>query len=230
MKPVAMKHIHMKSIPTLQKEATKPTPPLANEIIYTGASGKNPGGTKSWTCKHCKNSFKSTYTRIHYHFFGAPTGRSCGIKRCPKMMKDKEAYAKLRKRVQEAEESGVSSSLNLKSPSIIKKENSKPIADSFHILERADVDMKRLSDCREALATTVVLNSWKEWLKRVDINTRNMGASVAEIIGNEMFWEDVENVIKITKPIYCVIKFADGGGSKMGEIHEKNGHNVGGNT
>ncbi|PWA39686.1 hypothetical protein CTI12_AA569680 [Artemisia annua] len=32
--------------------------------------------------------------------------------------------------------------------------------------------LKRLKDCREALATTVVLNSWREWAKQGDENTK----------------------------------------------------------
>jgi hypothetical protein len=36
--------------------------------------------------------------------------------------------------------------------------------------------LNRLLDCREALATTVVLNSWKEWVRQGDENTRNMGS------------------------------------------------------
>ncbi|XP_058760100.1 uncharacterized protein LOC131633405 [Vicia villosa] len=81
--------------------------------------------------------------------------------------------------------------------------------------------LKRLLMCREALATTVVLNSWKEWVKQGDENTRKMGVLVAEKIASESFWEEVENVVKITKPIYLLIKFADGEGPKMGEFNEK---------
>jgi hypothetical protein len=36
--------------------------------------------------------------------------------------------------------------------------------------------LKHLLDCWEALATTVVLNSWKEWVRQGDENTRNMGS------------------------------------------------------
>ncbi|XP_004513749.2 uncharacterized protein [Cicer arietinum] len=81
--------------------------------------------------------------------------------------------------------------------------------------------LKRLLMCREALATTVVLNSWKEWIKQGDENTRKIGALVAETIGSDFFWEEVEHVVKITKPIYLLIKFADGEGPKMGEFYEK---------
>jgi hypothetical protein len=81
--------------------------------------------------------------------------------------------------------------------------------------------LNRLLDCREALATTVVLNSWKEWVRQGDENTRKMGSLVAGTITSESFWEEVENVVKITKPIYLLIKFADGEGPKMGEFYEK---------
>ena len=50
--------------------------PLFNEVILRGAAqGKNLGGSKSWTCKHCHMNFTSSYTRMHYHFFGAPIGK-----------------------------------------------------------------------------------------------------------------------------------------------------------
>ncbi|XP_004499925.1 uncharacterized protein [Cicer arietinum] len=81
--------------------------------------------------------------------------------------------------------------------------------------------LKRLLVCREALATTIVLNSWKEWIKQGDENTRKIGALVAETIGSDFFWEEVEHVVKITKPIYHLINFADGEGQKMGEFYEK---------
>jgi len=72
--------------------------------------------------------------------------------------------------------------------------------------------LKRLSVCRETLAATAVLNSWKNWVKQGDENTRKMGSLVAETIGSDTFWKEVENVAKITKPIFFLIKFADGEG------------------
>ncbi|KAL7587843.1 hypothetical protein Lser_V15G37134 [Lactuca serriola] len=81
--------------------------------------------------------------------------------------------------------------------------------------------LKRLWDCRESLATTIVLNSWREWLKNCDENSRQSGLLVADTIKNEAFWDDVESVLAVTKPIYLMVKFCDGEGSKMGEIYEK---------
>ncbi|OMO61315.1 hypothetical protein CCACVL1_23610 [Corchorus capsularis] len=48
-----------------------------------------------------------------------------------------------------------------------------------------------------------------------------MGTLVAETICSKYFWDDVENVVAITKPIYLMTKFCDGEGAKMGEIFEK---------
>lgn len=48
-----------------------------------------------------------------------------------------------------------------------------------------------------------------------------MDALIVETIGHEKFWEDVENWIKLTKPIYLLIKFADDEVSKMSEFYEK---------
>ena len=81
--------------------------------------------------------------------------------------------------------------------------------------------LKRLVDCREALATTVVLKTWKDWVKSSDEHTRKLGALVAETINSEEFWDGVEGIINITKPIYFLIKFVDGEGQKMGEIYER---------
>lgn len=68
-------------IPATTKEREKKLkPPLTNEVIYIGGeTGKNMGGTKNWQYNHSKKHYKSTYTIIHYHFFGAPVGKPSGI-------------------------------------------------------------------------------------------------------------------------------------------------------
>ncbi|KAL4556082.1 hypothetical protein LXL04_038722 [Taraxacum kok-saghyz] len=81
--------------------------------------------------------------------------------------------------------------------------------------------LKRIMDLREALSTTIGLNSWRDWVKNGDENTRIVGAKVVDIIRDDSFWEDVESVLAITKPIFLLIKFCDGEGPKMGEIYEK---------
>ncbi|XP_022032814.1 uncharacterized protein LOC110933922 [Helianthus annuus] len=81
--------------------------------------------------------------------------------------------------------------------------------------------LRRLLDCREALATTIVLNSWWDWMKSGDEKARTDGANITETIKDEGFWESVENILAITKPIFLLIKFCDGEGLKMGEIYEK---------
>nr|KAJ0200836.1 hypothetical protein LSAT_V11C600315340 [Lactuca sativa] len=75
--------------------------------------------------------------------------------------------------------------------------------------------LKRLWDCRESLATTIRM------AKNIDENTRQSGLLVADTIKNEDFWDDVESVLAVTKPIYLMVKFCDGKGSMMGEIYEK---------
>ncbi|XP_023738023.1 uncharacterized protein LOC111886014 [Lactuca sativa] len=47
--------------------------------------------------------------------------------------------------------------------------------------------LKKLWDCRESLATTIVLSSWGEWLKNNDENTRQGGLLVADTIKSEAF-------------------------------------------
>ncbi|KAL7225591.1 hypothetical protein ACSBR1_020873 [Camellia fascicularis] len=80
--------------------------------------------------------------------------------------------------------------------------------------------LKRL-DVREALATTVVLNSWKELMKSDDEYTRDMGALITRYIGSDYFWDEVYNIEAITKPIYKLIRFCDKDGPLMGEIYER---------
>ena len=79
--------------------------------------------------------------------------------------------------------------------------------------------LKRL-DVREALATTVVLNSWKEFMKVGDENTREVGALITGYIGSDDFWNEVQNILVITKPIYRLIRLCDKDGPIMGEIYE----------
>ncbi|XP_076944593.1 uncharacterized protein LOC143615327 [Bidens hawaiensis] len=81
--------------------------------------------------------------------------------------------------------------------------------------------LRRLMDCREALETTIVLNSFKEWFKKGNDTIRNGGLPVIETIKDEVFWDKVEHILAITKPIFLVLKFSDGDGPKMGEIYEK---------
>ncbi|GMJ08624.1 hypothetical protein like AT4G15020 [Hibiscus trionum] len=81
--------------------------------------------------------------------------------------------------------------------------------------------LKRLSCCREALATTTVLRCWREWVNSGDEHTKALGKEVTSTIIDDEFWEEVENILVITQPIYSMIRFADGEGEKMGEIYEK---------
>ena len=95
--------------------------PLYEEVNLIGSgNSKNPGGTKVWVCKHCKDKFVSSYTRMHTHFFGPPIGKKVDIKRCHGILKDPTNYRRLQDRVKEAEKLGVSKSLKT---SIVTKKN-----------------------------------------------------------------------------------------------------------
>ncbi|PWA68651.1 hypothetical protein CTI12_AA306470 [Artemisia annua] len=61
----------------------------------------------------------------------------------------------------------------------------------------------------------------RDWVKHGNEHTRSLGQSVAETIRNDKFWDDVESILAITKPIFLLIKFCDGEGTKMGEIYKK---------
>nr|KAJ0227764.1 hypothetical protein LSAT_V11C100021960 [Lactuca sativa] len=81
--------------------------------------------------------------------------------------------------------------------------------------------LKRLIECREALSTTIVLNLWREWVKNADEPTRIVKAKIIDTIKDDEFWDDVKNILAITKPIFLLLKFYDGEGPKMGEIYER---------
>ncbi|KAJ8424006.1 hypothetical protein Cgig2_032390 [Carnegiea gigantea] len=81
--------------------------PLLQEVIVTrDYKSNNAGGSIQWMCKHCKASFKSSYTRIHYHFFGAPDGKKAGIQRCKELMRDWALHDRIRAKVLHAENEG----------------------------------------------------------------------------------------------------------------------------
>ncbi|KAM7265067.1 hypothetical protein ACFE04_002750 [Oxalis oulophora] len=81
--------------------------------------------------------------------------------------------------------------------------------------------LERLLQCREALATTVVLNAWKYLVNNGDEKMKIMTTMVASIISDEQFWEEMEGIVAFTKPLFLLIKFCDGEGSKMAEFYEK---------
>ncbi|KAE8704288.1 hypothetical protein F3Y22_tig00110458pilonHSYRG00438 [Hibiscus syriacus] len=86
---------------------------------------------------------------------------------------------------------------------------------------------KRLNTCREALSTTIALNSWRYWEKQGDEHTRTIAQLVVDTIRDDDFWNEVENILKITKPIFLMVKFCDGEGPKMGKIYEKMDNMIG---
>ncbi|XP_074355789.1 uncharacterized protein LOC141695443 [Apium graveolens] len=77
---------------------------------------------------------------------------------------------------------------------------------SHHIL------LRRVKKCRESFALTVVLMAWKKWVRNSEVGVKNLGEEIAATIGDDQFWEDVDNILSITKPIYLMIKFADADG------------------
>ncbi|KAJ8435651.1 hypothetical protein Cgig2_003306 [Carnegiea gigantea] len=111
---------------------------------------------KPLLCKHSKASFKSSYMRIHYHFFGAPDGKKVGIQRCKELIRDRALHDRIRAKVLHAEKEDAST-----------------------------------------------------------------GAEVADTMKNDEFWDDVENIVRITKPLFLLIKFCDGEGPKMVEVYER---------
>ncbi|KAL7204374.1 hypothetical protein ACSBR2_017451 [Camellia fascicularis] len=81
--------------------------------------------------------------------------------------------------------------------------------------------LKRLIDVKEALATVVVLNSCKELMKSGDEQTRDVSALITGYIGSDYFWDEVYNIVAITKPNYKLIRFYNKDSPLMGEIYEE---------
>ncbi|KAJ9548765.1 hypothetical protein OSB04_021308 [Centaurea solstitialis] len=122
--------VKKKPTPTDQKDQKKP---LQEEVTYDGSGSNKAGGSRPWVCKHCIGKFTSSYTRIHYHFFGD--------RRCETLLRDREKHEKLWRKVQDAEHIGVSKTLK---NSVLSKNASskKRIEESFAIMKRNAVDMK----------------------------------------------------------------------------------------
>ncbi|XP_021989651.1 uncharacterized protein LOC110886192 isoform X2 [Helianthus annuus] len=139
--------------------------PLLQEVDFiSDGNSKNCGGSKVWVCKHCKQQSTSSYTRIHAHFFGPPAGKKVEIKRCPVLLRDREKYEKLLKRVKDAEQVGVSRSLKNSIVSNTLKQkfaasSKKPIEHSFGVMERNLVDLKIIRGlCANGIPFNVLRN------------------------------------------------------------------------
>ena len=84
------------------------------------------------------------------------------------------------------------------------------------------VMMKRLFDVRQALKSTVVLDEWKEWAKHGDEKMQEIVENIKRWVTDDedTFWTNVRQMVKITKPIFKMIKFCDQDGPLMGEVYE----------
>ncbi|GMI89573.1 hypothetical protein HRI_002626600 [Hibiscus trionum] len=119
--------------------------PLLDEVTFTtNGTGKNPRGTKRWICNHCKKSYNSSYSRIHQHFFGLGVGKKSEVARCQTLLTNRAEFQRIRKKVEEAENVGISLSL---SKSTLNNSHSRPtattcpIAKSFGTVEQHQVDI-----------------------------------------------------------------------------------------
>ena len=58
-------------------------------------------------------------------------------------------------------------------------------------------------------------------MKSGEESAHTIGVNIPEIIADDKFWDEIENLLPITKPIFLTIKFTDGEGPKMGDVYEK---------
>ena len=87
--------------------------------------------------------------------------------------------------------------------------------------------VQRLTKVRDALATTLVTRQWKDRVKSCSSDLQQQASAIVDTINDENFWNEVENILAITGPIYSVLRFSDGEGPKMGEIYERMDNMVG---
>jgi len=117
---------------------------LLHEVTVVGdCKSNNAGGSKQWMCMHYKTSFKSSYTRIHYHFFGALDEKKAGIQMCKELMRDRALHDSIRANVMHFEKEGTS--LSLKNSTLMKKHAlapSRPLQEAFSLTERETMDLK----------------------------------------------------------------------------------------
>lgn len=134
--------IQPKDNPSQESGSQDNKKPLLHEVtIIQTQKGKNAGGTKRWKCNHCNRTYSSSYTRIHHHFFGPPVGVKAEIGRCTTMLANRTLLQQLRKKVEEAEKTGISPSLTRSSVYNKLPPTSNPIEKAFRVWERHEVDM-----------------------------------------------------------------------------------------
>ncbi|KAM7278981.1 hypothetical protein ACFE04_006115 [Oxalis oulophora] len=116
--------------------------PLQSEItyIFEESEGKK-SGEKKHGCVIIVCRFKSSYTRVHFHFFGNPV---------------------------------VLTNSKLK----LLKVSQTRFASHYILLEM-------ILQCKEALATTIVLNAWKDLVNNGDDKMKTMATMVASTISDE---------------------------------------------
>ncbi|KAJ8426768.1 hypothetical protein Cgig2_010200 [Carnegiea gigantea] len=134
----------------------------------------------------------------------APDGKKAGIQRCKELMRDRALQNRIRAKVLHAEKE-----------ELLKV--AKTRFASYYTLLRC------LLDCREQLVTIACLSKWKDLVKNADAST---GAKVADTIKNDEFWDDVENIVRITKSLFLLIKFCDEEGPKISRGVERKPPNL----
>lgn len=87
--------------------------------------------------------------------------------------------------------------------------------------------LERFRTVREGLAATVVTRQWKDWVRSCSSDQQQQAKAIVDTINDENFWNEVDNILAITGPIYSVLRFNDGEGPKMGEIYKRMDNMVG---
>jgi hypothetical protein len=154
---------------------------LWRHVLKQKKSGQGKqGGTQVFMCRHCKNIYHGSYTRVFAHLMGSLKGQSVGIAFCPVVAKNAELAKKIKRQVRRVEVSSSAFELrrsridNPKKPISMTTSSSGSrktvdIRDTFKKVERDDVDHKIIRFlCANGIPFNVLRSPyWEEMISAV---------------------------------------------------------------
>ncbi|KAF8403393.1 hypothetical protein HHK36_011495 [Tetracentron sinense] len=127
-----------------------PSTVLWSHVVKSRKSGHGWGGSLVFKCKHCKNVYHGSYTRVYSHLIEKKKGEaSKGVRFCSVVMKNRNLQQKIKRQVERAESLPQTkplkkSSLDRSSPTPVHNSMStrSPLVRSFKTQERENIDYK----------------------------------------------------------------------------------------
>ena len=82
--------------------------------------------------------------------------------------------------------------------------------------------LQRLLDAKDALQETVMDREYKQWMSSFKkTGNKEEGKTVVEVIVVEKFWESVEEVTSVCKPIISLLRLVNGTVPSVGKVYWK---------